>query len=49
MLICAERFHAVVLRQSSGRERKIFEKYKKPKNCVRVCVCACVRVCVYMG
>ena len=27
-LICNKRFHAVLFRQSSGRERKIFEKSK---------------------
>ena len=31
MLLFDERFHAVLLRQSSGRERKIFEKSKNRK------------------
>ena len=50
-------FHAVLLQQSSSRERKILEKSKKSKNTVKriftfgptllfLCVCVCVCVCV---
>ena len=58
MLICDHRFHAVLLRKSSDRERKILEKSKKKKlkNAVKrmlglcttlfLCVCMCVCVCV---
>ena len=58
MLICDHRCHAVLLRQSSGRERKLLEKSKKSKNtvkrmftlrlCITLCVCVCVCVCVYV-
>ena len=54
ILICDPRFHAVLLRQSSGKERKILEKSKKSKkyskNNVRIVynsLCVCVCVCVY--
>ena len=54
MLIYNHLFHAVFIRQSSGRERKILEKSKKysQKNVyVRIaynsfkCSCFCVFVC----
>ena len=51
-LICDHLFHAVFIRQSSDRERKILEKSKKSKNSQKnvyvkieyssVCVCVCV-------
>ena len=55
ILICDHWFHAVLLRQSSSREKKILEKSKKSKNAVKrmlglctthLCVCVCVWVCV---
>ena len=60
MLICDHRFNAILLRQSSGRERKILEKSKKIKKCSQknvyveivynnfVCVCVCVCACACM-
>ena len=58
MLVCDHRFHAVLLRYASGRERKLLKKLKKSKNtvkrtlglCTTLCVCVrvCVRVCVFV-
>ena len=57
MLINDHWFHAILLRQSSGRESKILEKSKKIEkysqknvkivyNSVCVCVCVCVCACM---
>ena len=53
MLICDHWFHAVLLRQSSGRERKIVKKSKntvKRTFTLQLCITLfiCVRVCVYV-
>ena len=54
MFKCDSRFHAVLLGQSSGRERKIFEKSNNSKNTIKrmftlrfVCIFF-VNVCVYL-
>ena len=36
MLIYDQSFHAVLLRQLTARERKMFEKSKKSKNTVNI-------------
>ena len=49
MLICDHRFHAVLLRQSFGRRRKILEKPKntdKRMSALGLCITLCVSVCV---
>ena len=48
MFICDPKFHAALLRQSSGRERKIFEKLKNCQANIYVDICMTLYVCVYV-
>ena len=47
MLICSHQFHAVLLQQLSGRERKILDKLKNTvKRMLGLCTTLFVYICV---